>query len=149
MTHGDKGRLEIEDHGSVLIVRVDGGPHGLFGLDIANQLEELVDRVDRDPSVHAVVLTGAHPERFVSHADVRWLQEEGAAVPALGRRGAAEAPASSICTLASEHPMRITQLQYLFQLSLRTSENAQKAKFAESPKGEVHAGVKVCIAPPR
>src|SRR5215207_4792424 len=30
-----------------------------------------------------------------------------------------------------------------------TSENSVKAKFAESPKGEVHAGVKVCIAPPR
>jgi enoyl-CoA hydratase/carnithine racemase len=89
MAHEDKGRLEVEDRGAVLIVRVDGGPHGLFGLDIANQLEELVDRVDRDPSVHAVVLTGAHPERFVSHADVRWLQEGGAAVPALGRRGAA------------------------------------------------------------
>jgi hypothetical protein len=28
-------------------------------------------------------------------------------------------------------PWRITQLQYLLQLSLRTSENAQKAKFAE------------------
>src|SRR5215208_1251068 len=75
MAHEDKGHLEVEDRGAVLIVRVDGGPHGLFGLDIANQLEELVDRVDRDPSVHAVVLTGAHPERFVSHADVRWLQE--------------------------------------------------------------------------
>ena len=82
------GHLEIEDRGAVLIVRVDGGQHSLFGLDIANQLEELVDRVDRDPSVHAVVFTGARPGRFVSHADVRWLQEEGAAVPALGRRGA-------------------------------------------------------------
>src|SRR5215204_6149986 len=89
MAHEDKGHLEVEDRGAVLIVRVDGGPHGLFGLDIANQLEELVDRVEGDPSVHAVVLTGAHPERFVSHADVRWLQEGGAAVPALGRRGAA------------------------------------------------------------
>ena len=88
MTHEDERRLEIEDRGSVLIVRVDGGPHGLFGLEIANQLEELVDRVDRDPGVHAVVFTGAHPERFVSHADVRWLQEGGAAVPSLGRRGA-------------------------------------------------------------
>lgn len=85
---GDKGNLEIEDRGAVLIARVDGGPHGLFGLDIANQLEELMDRVDRDPSVHAVVFTGAHPERFVSHADVRWLQEGGAAVPSLGRSGA-------------------------------------------------------------
>jgi enoyl-CoA hydratase/carnithine racemase len=48
----------------------------------------LVDRVDRDPNVHAVVFTGAHPERFVSHADVRWLQEESAAAPPLGRRSA-------------------------------------------------------------
>ena len=88
MAHEDKGHLEVEDRGAVLIVRVDGGPHSLFGLDIANQLEELVDRVDRDPSVHAVVFTGAHPGRFVSHADVRWLQEGGAAVPSLGRRGA-------------------------------------------------------------
>ncbi|WP_406281143.1 enoyl-CoA hydratase/isomerase family protein [Nocardia sp. NBC_00881] len=88
MRHHSKGHLNIEDRGSVLIVRVDGGPHGLFGLEIANQLEVLVDRVDRDPSVHAVVFTGAHPERFVSHADVRWLQEGGAAVPPVGRRGA-------------------------------------------------------------
>jgi enoyl-CoA hydratase len=60
----------------------------LFGADIANQLEELVDRVESDPNIHAVVFTGAHPERFVSHADVAWLQEGGAAVPPLGRRGA-------------------------------------------------------------
>src|SRR6266516_6349261 len=88
MAHEDKGHLEVEDRGAVLIARVDGGPHSLFGLDIANQLEELVDRADRDPSVHAVVFTGAHPERFVSHADVRWLQEGGAAVPSVGPRGA-------------------------------------------------------------
>jgi enoyl-CoA hydratase/carnithine racemase len=73
MAREDKGHLEVEDRGAVQIVRVDGGPHAVFGLDMANQLEALVDRVDRDPSVHAVVFTGAHPERFVSHADVRWL----------------------------------------------------------------------------
>jgi enoyl-CoA hydratase len=73
-----EGHLEIEDRGAV---RIDGGPHGLFGADIANQLEELVDRVESDPNIHAVVFTGAHPERFVSHADVAWLQEGGAAVP--------------------------------------------------------------------
>ena len=80
--------LDIEDRGATLIVRVNGGPHSLFGLDTANDLDELVDRVDRDPSVHAVVFTGARPGRFVSHADVRWLQAEGAAVPDLNRRGA-------------------------------------------------------------
>jgi enoyl-CoA hydratase/carnithine racemase len=88
MTQQHKRRLEIEDRGAVLIVRVDGGPHSLFGLDIANEIDKLVNRVDRDPGVHAVVLTGARHGRFVSHADVRWLQEEGAAVPELGRRGA-------------------------------------------------------------
>ena len=88
VTDEDKGHLQVEDRGAVLIVRVDGGPHSLFGLDIANQLEELMDRVDRDPSVHAVVFTRTHPERFISHADVRWLQEGGAGSPSVGRRGA-------------------------------------------------------------
>jgi enoyl-CoA hydratase len=88
MTLKDQGHLDVEDRGAVVIVRVDGGPHGLFGAEIANQLEKLVDRVDRDPGVHAVIFTGAHPDRFVSHADVRWLQEGGAAVPSVGPRGA-------------------------------------------------------------
>lgn|GEM_PF-4099487 len=79
MTHQHKSHLEIEDRGAVLIVRVDGGPHSVFGLDIANELDALVSRVDRDPNVHAVVFTGAREGRFVSHADVRWLQAEGAA----------------------------------------------------------------------
>src|SRR3954470_15049081 len=89
MTYKDKGHLEIEDRGAVLIVRVDGGPHQEFGLDIAQQLDKLVARADRDPGIRAVVFTGAHPERFVSHAAVRWLQEEGAASPTVGRRAAA------------------------------------------------------------
>ncbi len=84
----DETTLTVEDRGAVQVVRVDGGPHSLFGVRIADQLDELVNRVDRDPGVHAVVFTGSRPGRFVSHADVRWLQEEGAAVPELGRRGA-------------------------------------------------------------
>src|SRR5258706_10261531 len=41
MTHKDTGHFEIEDRGAVLIVRVDGGPHALFGPEIANQLQAL------------------------------------------------------------------------------------------------------------
>ena len=84
-----RGNLEIEDRGAVLVVRVDGGPLGLFGNDIAEQLDALVDRADRDPNVHGVIFTGTHPERFVSHAEVRWLQEGGAKVPSVGVKGAA------------------------------------------------------------
>jgi enoyl-CoA hydratase/carnithine racemase len=91
MTHQGNNHLDIENRGSVLVVRVDGGPHSLFGIDAANELDQFVDRVHRDPSVHAVVFTGARPGRFVSHADVRWLQEGGAVGPKLGRRSASAA----------------------------------------------------------
>src|SRR5689334_7210220 len=63
MPYKDKGHLAIEDRATVLVVRVDGGPHQEFGVDLADKLDRLVKRVDRDPGVRAVVFTGAHPER--------------------------------------------------------------------------------------
>jgi len=89
MAQKESGHLDIEDRGAITVARIDGGPRQVFGPDIAEQLAELVDRVDRDPAIRAVVFTGTHPDRFVSHAEVRWLQEDGAAVPSVGRRGAA------------------------------------------------------------
>ncbi|HWU23057.1 MAG TPA: enoyl-CoA hydratase/isomerase family protein [Nocardioides sp.] len=83
-----RGNLHVEDRGDVLVARIDGGPLGLFGNDLAEQLDALVDRADADPVVQAVVFTGTHPDRFISHAEVRWLQEGGATVPSVGVRGA-------------------------------------------------------------
>ncbi|MEV4643491.1 enoyl-CoA hydratase/isomerase family protein [Saccharopolyspora sp. NPDC049357] len=83
-----RGSIEVDDRGSVLVARINGGPLGLFGNDVAEALDELVERADHDPKVQAVVFTGTHPNRFVSHAEVRWLQEGGAAVPPVGTRGA-------------------------------------------------------------
>ncbi|MFY0531193.1 enoyl-CoA hydratase/isomerase family protein [Nannocystis pusilla] len=60
------------------MARIDAGPLQVFGADLARQLEALVERADTDPDVRAVVLTSAHPTRFISHADVKWLQEGGA-----------------------------------------------------------------------
>jgi enoyl-CoA hydratase/carnithine racemase len=81
MTTTDKTGLEIEEHGTTLIVRINGGKHALLSPDIATQLGKLVDRADKDPNIHAVVFTGAHPDRFLSHADVAWLQEGGVGFP--------------------------------------------------------------------
>ena len=53
---------------------------------IAKQLKELVDRADRDPDIHAVVFTGTHPDRFLSHSDVRWLQKGGTGFPPINTR---------------------------------------------------------------
>lgn len=92
------GRIEVARQGSVWIARLDGGPHGLMGLNMAEELAALLDRTEEDTSVNAVVFTGTHPQRFVGHADVRWLQEGGASIPKL-RRGAASAVARTSKTI--------------------------------------------------
>jgi len=79
------GHLNVETRGSVLIVRLDGGPLGLMGLNMANALSALLDKAESRGDVKAVVLTGTHPGRFIGHADVRWLQEGGKSIPSVGR----------------------------------------------------------------
>ncbi|HMH86695.1 MAG TPA: enoyl-CoA hydratase/isomerase family protein [Gemmatimonadaceae bacterium] len=86
MTAKDKTGLEIDEHGTTLIVRINGGKHALLSPEIAAQLGKLVDRADKDPDIHAVVFTGAHPDRFLSHADVAWLQEGGVGFPPISTR---------------------------------------------------------------
>src|SRR3989440_4560868 len=80
--------VEIEQRGRVLLAQLHGGPRGEFGPEIAADLAELVTRAETDDGVGAVVITGTHPERFVAHANLRWLQEAGAASPSVGPRGA-------------------------------------------------------------
>ncbi|KAF2394846.1 Short-chain-enoyl-CoA hydratase [Pseudomonas frederiksbergensis] len=84
-TYTPSTHLDFEPRSSVLIARLDGGPHGLMGLDMANELSALLDKVESDAAIKAVVLIGTHPERFIGHADVRWLQEGGKSIPTVGR----------------------------------------------------------------
>src|SRR5438105_14333613 len=78
--------IEVEQQGRVLLARLHGGPRGEFGPEIAADLAALVTRAETDDGVGAVVITGTHPARFVAHADLRWLQEGGAASPSGGPR---------------------------------------------------------------
>lgn len=96
MADGSGGRISTERVGSVLVARLDGGRHGLFDRALAVELAALVGRVEDDAGVGAVVLTGAHRQRFISHADIRWLQEGGAQTPRVGR-----AVASAVVSVAS------------------------------------------------
>ncbi|MER8376757.1 enoyl-CoA hydratase/isomerase family protein [Mesorhizobium sp. M1409] len=83
---GTHGHIDVEEHGKVLVARIDGGPHALFDAALTKQLKELVDRADRDPNIHAVVFTGTHPDRFLSHSDVTWLQQGGIGFPPINTR---------------------------------------------------------------
>ena len=83
---GTQGHIDVEERGTVLVARIDGGPHALFDAALTKQLKELVDRADRDPNIHAVVFTGTHPDRFLSHSDVTWLQQGGVGFPPINTR---------------------------------------------------------------
>ena len=113
------GHIDIEHRGAVLVARIDGGPHALFDVTIAKQLKELVDRADRDPNIHAVVFTGAHPDRFLSHADVTWLQEGGVGFPPINTRiaGVVSRMARAINKLPIVRSLAgLTRLKTLLQL---------------------------------
>ena len=71
--------LKITPDGATLVVEINGGPRQEFGEAVARAMEKFVAEVDQNPDVRAVVFTSAHPERFISHADVKWLQQGGAA----------------------------------------------------------------------
>ena len=73
----ETGPLRTEQDGATLIVTIDGGPHQVFGEAVARALEQLVAQVDADPAIRAVVFRSPHPARFISHADVPWLQQGG------------------------------------------------------------------------
>lgn len=88
-THTQRLGMEVEQRGRVLLAHLHGGPRGEFGREIAADLDALVTRAETDDGVGAVVITGTHPERFVAHANLRWLQEGGAASPKVGPRATA------------------------------------------------------------
>jgi enoyl-CoA hydratase len=80
-------RIQIEElDGGVIVARFVGDDLGLFGREDAPELFDLVERADRDPGIRAVVFTGSHPHRFISHADLAWLQEDGSVIPPVSRR---------------------------------------------------------------
>lgn len=113
------GRIDVEGEAGVLVAHLNGGPHALFDPQMAEQLKALVRRADRDPDIHAVVFTGTHPDRFLSHSDVRWLQEGGTGFPPINTRLAKLAARSArlinrlpgVRTLAA-----MTRLKTLLQL---------------------------------
>ncbi|MCK8642387.1 enoyl-CoA hydratase/isomerase family protein [Mycobacterium colombiense] len=83
-----RGRyIDIEDLGNgVVLARFVGNELGLFMREALPELIDFVKRADRNPDVRVVVFTGSHPQRFISHADLGWLQEDGSVIPPVSRR---------------------------------------------------------------
>jgi enoyl-CoA hydratase len=82
------GEVRVEQRGRVLLATLENPPHALMDTGIVEGLAALVQRADSDDGVGAVVLTGAHPERFVAHYDVGELLAGARGSPSVGRRAA-------------------------------------------------------------
>jgi enoyl-CoA hydratase len=82
------GNVRVEQRGRVLLATLDNPPHGLMDTEMVDGLERLVELSETDDSVGGVVLTGAHPERFLAHYDVGELLAGADSGPPVGRRTA-------------------------------------------------------------
>jgi enoyl-CoA hydratase/carnithine racemase len=65
--------LDLEQDGRVLTARFSNPPLNFMTTGFIRELEALTRRVDRDPTVGAVVLTGGVDGRFLTHLDAREL----------------------------------------------------------------------------
>jgi enoyl-CoA hydratase len=77
------GTISVEERGRVLVATLENPPHALMDPGLVAALDDLVARAETDDGVGAVVLTGAHPKRFVAHYDVGELLEAAEAGPAV------------------------------------------------------------------
>jgi enoyl-CoA hydratase len=92
------GSVNVEQRGRVLLATLDNPPHALMDTAMVDGLEALAERVARDGSVDGVVLTGAHPDRFVAHYDVGELLAGAQAGPHVAP-GVARTPAAGLVAL--------------------------------------------------
>jgi enoyl-CoA hydratase len=74
--------VHTEQNGRVLTVRLDNPPRNFMTTAMVGELEALVGRLEGDASVGAVVITGAPPDRFITHFDVSEIAASAAAVSA-------------------------------------------------------------------
>jgi enoyl-CoA hydratase len=67
--------VRAERDGAITTITFDNPPHQLLTGAMMVELERVVGDLEHDASTRAVILTGAHPERFLAHFSVRELVE--------------------------------------------------------------------------
>ena len=81
-------QVKVQRDGRVIVATLDNPPHGLMTPTMVAELDALSLEAEADDGIGAVVLTGAHPERFLAHYDVAALLAGAEASPALSPRQA-------------------------------------------------------------
>lgn len=69
--------LKVETRGSVALVTIDNPPANVWTLESLDGLRDLVRRLNADPAIRALVLTGQGPKFFSAGADLKVFAEGG------------------------------------------------------------------------
>ncbi len=77
-------QIAIERQGALLVATIGNPPHGYMNEDTVTELIALLDDVEADDGVRAVVLTGGLPDVFIRHYDVAELEARARAMAAKG-----------------------------------------------------------------
>ncbi len=77
-------QISLEQQAAVLIATISNPPDGFMDTDTEVELAALLDRVEADASVRAVVLTGGLDGVFVRHYDVGVLEKNARGMAARG-----------------------------------------------------------------
>ena len=68
-------QISIETDGAVAVVRFTNPPDGFMNNDTVPEITAMLDQVEGDDGVRAVVLTGGLPDVFIRHFSVVELEE--------------------------------------------------------------------------
>ena len=77
-------QIAIERQGAVVVAEIGNPPHGYMNGETVTELTALLDDVEADDEVRAVVLTGGLPGVFIRHYDVGELEAQARAMAARG-----------------------------------------------------------------
>ncbi len=80
-------RVEIEDGVALVLIDVPGESVNTLSQEVGAELQELVEKLEKDPAVKALVFAGGKKEGFVAGARIEMLQavKSAAEAEALGR----------------------------------------------------------------
>ena len=130
MAGGKASRVDLSRRGPVAVVTLSNPPRGLMDEAMEEGLAAVIEELETDPAIRAVVLTGGQDGVFVRHYDVAVLQRRGRALAARG------------LTFSPERPVPETP----FHRTLRHIEASPKAYLAALNGTAMGGGFELALA---
>jgi enoyl-CoA hydratase len=106
-------RIKLQRDGAIAVLRFTNPPDGFMDDRSEAELATMLDAVEGDEAIRAVVLTGADPGVFIRHFDVRVLEQRARKMASRGMRFVVDRPVPETSLLASFRRIEESPKPYL------------------------------------